>query len=91
MLFRSVVEIGEVIPIDKINLTLTGAVRKSTSDVKEKVVTILSRWQEGTLTKSKVYKYFENAQTRDELRTALHRATLPHAVSSAINEVLEVL
>ncbi len=88
---NAVVEIGEVIPIDKINLTLTGAVRKSTSDVKEKVVTILSRWQEGTLTKSKVYKYFENAQTRDELRTALHRATLPHAVSSAINEVLEVL
>ncbi|MDE6506249.1 MAG: DUF5110 domain-containing protein, partial [Eubacterium sp.] len=61
---NAVVEIGEVIPIDKINITLTGAVRKSTSDVKEKVVTILSRWQEGTLTKNKVYKYFENAQTR---------------------------
>lgn len=87
----AVIELADFTPESSADILLKGAEIKSVESVKEQVIYILSRWQKNTLSKSRAYTHFKNAFTRDELRHALHKTKLPHCVSSAINEVLELL
>lgn len=87
----AVVTVTDFTPDSKVNITLNSAVRKSTKDIKDRIINIFSRWQEKTIVKSRAYSPFQNAQNREELRAALNKSRLPHCVSSAIKEELETI
>lgn len=87
----AVVTVTDFTPDSKVNITLNSAVRKSTKDIKDRIINIFSRWQEKTIVKSRAYSPFKNAQSREELRAALNKSRLPHCVSSAIKEELETI
>lgn len=87
----AVVTVTDFTPDSKVNITLNSAVRKSTKDIKDRIINIFSRWQEKTIVKSRAYSPFQNAQSREELRAALNKSRLPHCVSSAIKEELETI
>ena len=87
---NAVIEFTDVSPEDSIDITLMNAVRKS-QDKKERIIYILSRWQTGTLRKSKAYLPFQHAKTTGELRKALSKTKLSKAIASAIREALETL
>ena len=55
---------------------------------REKVINIMSRWQEGTMKKNAAYKAFENLTDRNSLFRALYRARLPKTVFDCIYEAL---
>ncbi len=74
----------------EIELNIENAVRK-TQDLKERVVYILSRWQEKTIKKNIAYMPFEKARSREDIIKALEHSKLPFAVSSAVKEALETL
>lgn len=85
----AVITITDFTPADKITITLTGARHKRLEDVKEQIIYIFSRWQASTHQKSKAYRHFKSAQSREDLRCALKKARLPKSVAAAINEALE--
>lgn len=87
----AVIELSDFTPESSADIVLKGADIKRLESVKDQVVYIMSRWQKSTLSKSRAYAHFKNANTHDELRHALHKTKLPHCVSSAINEALELL
>lgn len=87
----AVITVTDFTPDSKVNITLNSAVRKSTKDIKDRIINIFSRWQEKTIIKSRAYSPFKNAQRREELRAALNKSRLPHCVSSAIKEELETI
>lgn len=87
----AVITVTDFTPDSKVNITLNSAVRKSTKDIKDRIINIFSRWQEKTIVKSRAYSPFQNAQSREELRAALNKSRLPHCVSSAIKEELETI
>lgn len=57
-------------------------------DYTQKIINILSRWQERTSVKNSVYKLFENKTTRFELLEANKKALLPKEVKDLIYESL---
>ncbi len=87
----AVITVTDFTPDSKVNIILNSAVRKSTKDIKDRIINIFSRWQEKTIVKSRAYSPFQNAQSREELRAALNKSRLPHCVSSAIKEELETI
>lgn len=87
----AVIEIDDFTPDSSVDVTLSGAKLKKLESLREEVIRIFSRWQEGTFKKNSAYRKFRNAESKSEIRDALHKTKLPHAVSSAINEALELL
>lgn len=87
---KAYIELTDISADVSIEITLTNAVRKS-QDMKERIIYILSRWQETTLKKNAAYKPFEKADTSDALRAALNKTKLPKAIAAAIEEALETL
>lgn len=56
--------------------------------LKDKIIGIMSRWQEGTFKKDKAYRVFSNLNDRNALFRALYKASLPKPVFSWIYEAL---
>jgi len=75
---------------EDICISLENARYKAVQDVKERVINVLSRWQEDNLKKKHVYAPFKKAYTADELRTALKNARLPKDIYLAVKEQLEI-
>lgn len=55
---------------------------------RDKVINIMSRWQESTIKKNTAYKVFENLTDRNSLFRALYKAVLPKPVFDCIFEAL---
>lgn len=55
---------------------------------KDKVINLMSRWQEKTIIKAAAYKPFEGLEDRNSILRTLHKAMLPKAVFDAIYESL---
>ena len=87
----AVIEIDDFTPSSSADITLTDARLKKPESLKEQIIYIFSRWQGSTMKKNAAFKHFRNAETHMEIRDALHKTRLPHSVSSAINEALELL
>lgn len=87
----AVIELSDFTAESSADIVLQGAELKRIESVKEQIIYIFSRWQKSTMGKNRAYSHFKNANTHDELRYALHKTKLPHCVSSAINEALELL
>lgn len=57
-------------------------------ELKDRVIEILSRWQENTFKKMKAYKPFEGVTDRNSLFRVLHGSKLPKAVFNMLYEAL---
>lgn len=55
---------------------------------RDKVINIMSRWQDGTMKKNAAYKAFSNLTDRNALFRALYKAKLPKPVFDCIYEAL---
>jgi len=59
-----------------------------TESLSDRVINVLSRWQENTFKKLKAYKHFEGLTDRNSLFRALHSSKLPKAVFNMLYEAL---
>ncbi len=69
-------------------LHLQGAAYRKAAPVKERVLKIFCRWQGSNVHKTKCYRLFKNAKTKEELHRALERTYLPGTVRRAVEETL---
>lgn len=55
---------------------------------RDRIINIMSRWNDATFKKDKAYKVFEGLEDRNALFRALHNAKLPKPIFDQINEIL---
>ena len=70
-----VIEIGNPMPYKK-------------EELRDRVITIMSRWQDSTFKKQRAYKPFENVTDKNSLFRVLHSSKLPKPVFNMIYEAL---
>ena len=57
-------------------------------ELRDRVITIMSRWQDSTFKKQRAYKPFENVTDKNSLFRVLHSSKLPKPVFNMIYEAL---
>ena len=60
-------------------------------ELRDRVITILSRWQDSTFKKQRAYKPFENVTDKNSLFRVLHSSKLPKPIFNALYETLSEL
>ena len=74
---------------DTIEITVKNAKDIPLEPPRDRVISIMSRWQEGTMKKANIYKAFEGIEDTNSLFRALHKAKLlPKPIFNAIYEAL---
>ena len=69
-------------------LHLQGAAYRKAAPIKEQVLKIFCRWQGSNMHKTKCYRLFKNAKTKNELHRALAHTCLPGTIRRAVKEML---
>lgn len=60
-------------------------------ELRDRVITILSRWQDNTSKKQRAFKPFENVSDKNSLFRVLHSSKLPKPIFNALYETLSEL
>lgn len=73
---------------EPVEIEIKNAKPLSAESPRDKVINIMSRWQDSTMKKNAAYKVFSNLTDRNSLFRALYKARLPESVFDCIYEAL---
>lgn len=73
---------------EPVEIEIKNAKPLSAESPRDKVINIMSRWQDSTMKKNAAYKVFSNLTDRNSLFRALYKARLPKSVFDCIYEAL---